>query len=131
MSKGPKTCNKQSALDFCECEDCKPVNIEERIEQQRNHYLYKRSEELDAVAKEQQIVKGAEKYPEPLEPDSWTALQGAEHAFQELHDLKQYVTLQLIKNERLEARVKELEDENKRLIEGMRRSITKAFSYGR
>ena len=80
------------------------------VEKQLNHYLYKRANELHQETKLEQLSKAAEKYPEPLEPDSWTALQCGKHAFQELIDLEHYVTMQLIKNERLEAKVKMLNE---------------------
>jgi hypothetical protein len=119
--------------------------LEQRIQQQRGHYLYKRSGELHEQYREEQLIKGAKTYPEPLEPDSWTAAQAAGHAFQELIDLEQYVTMQLIKNERLEAEVKDLKEENRLLkekvaaleaqgIEAQKqhaRQIAKVFAYGR
>jgi hypothetical protein len=84
------------------------MSLEDKIEQQRKHYLYKRANELHTETKEEQFVKAAQKYPEPLEPDHWSALQCGRHAFQELIDLEHYVTMQLIKNERLEAANEEL-----------------------
>lgn len=130
---------------YCQEQKLFEQEINERIEQQRGHYLYKRAEELDNEAKKQQLIKGAEKYPEPLEPDSWTALQGAQHAFQEITDIKHYVTLQLIKNERLEAENKLLKErletlerqaiEDKKQLKELEaeslRLIRKAYLYGR
>jgi predicted phage-related endonuclease len=110
----------------------------ELIEQQINHYLYKRADELHSKTKLEQLTKAANKYPEPLEPDHWSALQCGRHAFQELIDLEHYVTMQLIKNERLEENIKELEQENKELKQQIKeqtaaalRAIRKAYCYGR
>jgi tRNA G18 (ribose-2'-O)-methylase SpoU len=114
------------------------MSLEDKVEQQRQHYLYKRANELHTETKEEQLVKAANKYPEPLEPDHWSALQCGRHAFQELIDLEHYVTMQLIKNERLEANIKELEQENKELKQQIKeqtaaalRAIRKAYCYGR
>jgi hypothetical protein len=84
------------------------MSLEDNIEKQRQHYLYKRANELHIETKEGQLIKAAQKYPEPLEPDHWSALQCGLHAFQEIIDLEHYVTMQLIKNERLEATNEEL-----------------------
>lgn len=121
------------------------LSLEERIEQQRGHYLYKQSEELHAAARERQLIKGAKTYPEPLEPDSWTPLQALNHLLEEVVDITQYATVQYIQNERLVAENKSLNEkvaaleaqaiEDKKQLKELEaaalRTIRKAFNYGR
>jgi uncharacterized protein (DUF3084 family) len=54
-----------------------------------------------ARTKAEQLVKASEKYPEPLNPESWTGEQLADHAFQEVFDLTSYITGMKIKFEKM------------------------------
>jgi DNA-binding protein H-NS len=75
-----------------------------------NHPLYVRAKEMFENIRIRQIQKGAEKYPEPLNPKSWSIKQLTEHGLMELADLLHYIVALLEKAEALEQRVKELEN---------------------
>jgi hypothetical protein len=75
-------------------------SILDQLGKQANNPLYKRASKEMARTKAEQLVKAAEKYPEPLNPDSWTGEQLADHAFQEVFDLTSYITGMKIKFEK-------------------------------
>jgi len=59
-----------------------------------NHYnapLYKTARSEWLRVHQEQIDKGAAKYQEPLNPESWTALELVEHALQENIDQFHYL----------------------------------------
>jgi len=56
-----------------------------------NAPLYKTAREQWLRVHFEQIAKGAAKYPEPLNPESWTQLQLIEHAMQENIDQFHYL----------------------------------------
>lgn len=65
--------------------------MENKLQVHLSHPFYiKAKEEWESVRKGQ-IVKGAEKYPEPFTPSSWTNDQLAEHAIQENVDQLHYI----------------------------------------
>lgn len=69
------------------------------IEKHLKNPLYKDANFAWQRTQVQQIIKGAEKYPEPLNPFSWTPAQLIEHAMQENVDQAHYLsaTLEQIK----------------------------------
>jgi hypothetical protein len=71
-----------------------------------NHPFYKKVDEVTEQIKLEQIQKGAEKYPEPFTPDSWTIEQLATHILQELRDAQVYAVGML---DRMEKQKKEIE----------------------
>lgn len=82
------------------------------IEEQNNHPLYKDAHERFLRAEEQQNIKAAAKYPEPLNPASWTAEELADHAAQEVVDMLRYI-------EALKAKCEGMERENRKLRFGL------------
>lgn len=56
-----------------------------------NHPFYAKVDQITDEVKLMQIRKGAEKYPEPFTPRSWTGKELAIHALQELRDGQVYV----------------------------------------
>ena len=56
-----------------------------------NHPFYQKVDQITDEVKLMQIRKGAEKYPEPFTPSSWTGKELAVHALQELRDGQVYV----------------------------------------
>jgi len=82
------------------------------------HPLYQKAREHFQRVHMAQIEKGAAKYPEPLNPASWTADQLVEHAMQENVDQMHYLTalLEWIALDQARLRpVNELQAENERL----------------
>lgn len=61
------------------------------IDDQNNHPLYKSAHERFMRAEEQQNIKAAAKYPEPLNPASWSAEELGDHYAQESVDQGRYV----------------------------------------
>lgn len=84
-------------------------SILENLGKQANNPLYKRATQEMQRTKSEQLVKAAEKYPEPLNPDSWTGAQLADHAFQEVFDLTSYVTGMKIKFETMQDIIDDLD----------------------
>lgn len=61
------------------------------INEQNAHPLYKDAHERFMRAEMEQNIKAAAKYPEPLNPASWTADGLADHAAQEAVDMLRYI----------------------------------------
>jgi len=76
-----------------------------------NHPFYKKVDQITDEVKEMQIRKGAEKYPEPFTPSSWTGKKLAIHALQELRDGQVYVVGLLERIEELEEALEFYADE--------------------
>lgn len=74
-------------------------------EQHLNHPFYKKVDEITAKVAQGQILKGAAKYDEPFDPDSWTGEELGNHALEELRDGQVYVVGMVEK-------IKGLEQEN-------------------
>lgn len=87
---GKKTEMIAKNLLHCTCSDCmeKAANIQKHLD----HPFYAEVKEYVDEVEHQQILKGAEKYPEPYNPNSWTGEELALHAMQELRDGQVYVT---------------------------------------
>ena len=76
-----------------------------------NHPFYQKVDQITDEVKLMQIRKGAEKYPEPFTPSSWTGKELAIHALQELRDGQVYVVGMLERIEELERFVDELNND--------------------
>jgi predicted nuclease with TOPRIM domain len=74
----------------CTCPSCLEENKQK--EKHINHPFYKKVKENVEKFAMQQILKGAETYPEPFNPDSWTEEELYEHNMQELADAQNYST---------------------------------------
>lgn len=75
----------------------------EKFEQQQKGKLYKDANFMYNRTQLKQMEKAAEKYPNPLNEDDWTAEQLVEHAFQEMVDQSHYFMAIFRKIEKLEA----------------------------
>lgn len=75
------------------------------------HPFYKEVEDYVLEVSREQILKGAAKYTEPFDPDSWTGEELANHAMQENRDQAVYITGMRTKMRQQERRIKELEIE--------------------
>lgn len=95
-----------------------------------NHYMhdfYKEVQEYtDQIAK-RQIEKGAEKYPEPFNPDSWTGEELADHAMEENRDQAVYITGMRTKLRNQDAAYKHLLRDYNQLKHTAQAEATKAF----
>lgn len=79
-----------------------------------NNPLYVKAKKIWEQARINQIAKGAEKYPEPLNPKSWTARQLLDHGIMENVDqLHYFVAL----HEKMDEMDEELEKTLKRALE--------------
>lgn len=85
-------------------------------ERHLNNPFYKRVDKLvEEVAKEQ-VLKGADKYPEPFNPKSWTGKQLIRHGLQEARDLQVYLVGALDHIERVEADYARMKKERDRFF---------------
>lgn len=96
-------------LECIYCEDQKPFpqDAGNSIEMQQEHWLYKHAKELDKEAEIEQFKKAAVKYPEPLNPFSWTGPQLVAHGMQELFDSRNYLACMDILFKDYERRINE------------------------
>lgn len=78
--------------------------MNENLLKHYNHPFYQKVDQITDEVKLMQIRKGAEKYPEPFTPSSWTGKELAIHALQELRDGQVYVVGMLERIEELEER---------------------------
>jgi hypothetical protein len=97
----------------CACKDC--VAAAEKKERFLNHPFYKEVDEFCEEVKQQQILKGAEKYDEPFTPDSWTNDELADHGMQENRDQAVYITGMRDRMRKQEAEINKLKKENSEL----------------
>lgn len=81
------------------------------IDDQNAHPLYKSAHERFLRAEEQQNIKAAAKYPEPLNPASWSAEELGDHYAQESVDQGRYVEALVAKCKALEAENAKLKDD--------------------
>lgn len=79
----------------------------EKLNKQLSHQLYKDANFMYNQVQLQQLVKAAEKYPNPLNEDDWTNEEMLEHGFQELVDQSHY--FMMMKN-RMEKLMQQLAD---------------------
>lgn len=63
----------------------------ENTKKHLNHPFYEDANSYRESVRLDQILKGAEKYPEPFNPKSWTSKQLVEHAMQENVDQAHYI----------------------------------------
>jgi hypothetical protein len=82
------------------------TQVEETIESTE---IYKRAKELILKAQHKQVAYGIDKYPEPLNADTWTMIETMRHIIEESIDKLHYEVMLLVKLER------EAENELKRL----------------
>lgn len=73
------------------------------------HPTYRKARERFHRVQEEQIMKGAEKYPEPLNHESWSFEDLQNHAMQELVDQVHYVEAMGEKYKHIENRLKQTE----------------------
>lgn len=73
---------------WCKCEKCE-FRRRRRVEH-LDHPFYAKVREIVADVEHQQIIKGAEKYPEPFNPHNWTPKELLQHLMQELRDGQVY-----------------------------------------
>lgn len=104
----------------CACKDC--VAAAERKNKHQNHPFYKTARSKWLTVQNNQIDKGAEKYPNPFEPSDWTTEDLVNHALEENVDQLHYIVglgEQLKAKEKiileLKKRVADLELENRTL----------------
>ena len=94
------------------------VNIDELM----NHELYTRNQKALKEVTEAQIIKGYEKYGEPLKSSEWSGKQLIRHAREELVDLGHYIAaleekIEFLSNEvnYIETKIGEIMKENREL----------------
>lgn len=80
------------------------------IDDQNNHPLYKSAHERFLRAEEQQNIKAAAKYPEPLNPASWSAEELGDHYAQESVDQGRYVEALVAKCKALKSAVNQRDE---------------------
>lgn len=73
---------------WCECGECELKR--NRRKEHLEHPFYAKVREIVADVEHQQILKGAEKYPEPFNPQNWTPKELLQHIMQELRDGQVY-----------------------------------------
>lgn len=93
------------------------------IEDQNKHPLYKEAHERFLRAESVQNAKAAAKYPEPLNPASWTAEELADHAAEEAVDMLRYI-------EGLKQKCETLEIDKERLRIGLAASLSTLMVMG-
>lgn len=64
----------------------------DNLAEHMNHAFYEDVKRFWNEVRQGQIKKGAEKYPEPFNPDSWSCDELANHAMQENVDQAVYIT---------------------------------------
>lgn len=65
--------------------------MDSKLQLHLSHPFYQQAKEEWEKVRQGQICKGAEKYPEPFTPSSWTNTQLVEHAIQENVDQLHYI----------------------------------------
>lgn len=95
---------KMAHLDMQERTEAARAQMEHQENLMRHHNspFYLSAQEYWLATQRGQIEKGAGKYPEPFNPDSWTAKELADHAMQENVDQAHYITGLLHKLEKME-----------------------------
>lgn len=101
----------------CNCSGCEKDTA--KREKHLNHPFYQVVDEYTEKIARQQILKGAEKYPEPFNPDSWDGEELADHAMQELRDGQVYVTGMRDRMRKQETQIILLKIEQKELLQKM------------
>ena len=91
-------------------------SMDENLTKHIHHPFYKKVDKLVEDVRMMQLRKGAEKYPEPFNPSSWTGKGLAIHALQELRDGQVYVVGMLERIEELEAHASQASKRIRELI---------------
>jgi hypothetical protein len=73
----------------CRCKDCE--ELRDNAAKHLESHFYTEANQYRERERIGQIVKGAEKYPEPFNPASWTAKELLQHAMQENIDQGHYI----------------------------------------
>jgi sRNA-binding regulator protein Hfq len=74
----------------------------DKFEQQQRNQLYKDANFLYNRTQLKQMIKGVEKYPNPLNVNDWDSNEVINHALEEMVDLSHYITLMKYKLDQLE-----------------------------
>lgn len=85
--------------------------VEDTIEKTE---IYKRAKESILKAQQKQVAYGLDKYPEPLNADTWSIIETIDHIIDESVDKLHYLTMLRIKYERIAER--ELEELHRNII---------------
>ncbi len=80
-----------------------------------NHPFYKVVDDITKQVAEEQILKGAEKYPEPFDPFSWNPEELIHHNLQELRDAQVYAVGMYQVLVQMKAEIRRLTEENEKL----------------
>lgn len=99
-----------------------------KLAEHLNHSFYKKVDKITDEVRLMQIIKGAEKYPEPFTPSSWTGKELAIHALQELRDGQVYVVGLLERIEELESEIEKINqciNEIRKLLKYKMNSVTR------
>jgi hypothetical protein len=99
-------------------EQLKGLNIK-TIEAHFSNPIYLKADAMAQEVRRDQIIKGAQKYDEPLNPASWTPKQLIQHAFQENIDQQHYLAALQEKFEAMERELQAVSGLYKREIEKM------------
>lgn len=91
--------------------------LERRLQEQKDHPLYKNAYTKFKRVQSAQREKAARKYPEPLNPAVWGAQKLIQHAFEELVDQAHYLTAIEEVTKALQKENDALKEENKRIRE--------------
>lgn len=75
---------------WCTCIECEEKRQNEM--KHLSHQFYRDAHNYREQVRREQILKGAAKYPEPFNPDSWTAQELLQHAMQENVDQGHYIS---------------------------------------
>jgi hypothetical protein len=103
-------CFKERSPHNYLCMDCIREGENIDLKNHLNHPLYIDAQNFWNDVQRQQIIKGMEKYPEPLNPQSWTFEQLIEHAMQENVDQAHYLTALREKSREQDKRIRELDN---------------------
>ncbi len=120
---------KRVKVGPCQCADC--VAKDKQRAKHFNHPFYQTVKENVEKFRMSQIEKGAETYPEPFNPDSWTEEQLYEHSMQELADAQNYNTGMLDRMIKQRKEIERLNKENENqlhYINSARKDYSKAIT---
>lgn len=111
---------EQKHENGCRCASCEYKRLEEKAKaakweherrerQHLEHPFYKDANVYREEVRKEQIIKGAHKYPEPFNPNSWTAKELLQHAMQENVDQAHYIFGLFEKIEEMQTQIYSLE----------------------
>jgi len=93
----------------CTCKDC--LETAKRKNKHENHWFYKLARSKWLTVQNNQIQKGAEKYPTPFDPGEWTSEELVNHGLEENIDQFHYIVGLGEKLKEKDKRILELENE--------------------